>query len=384
VQFCRIEDMCGIASGQGYGVHVATQNGLYANVDISHNFIKRCGRHSVYVARGNGVSVIGNTIIDHRANLTAAEQIDGTDGWATGFRPAVNVSRSSHVLVTGNRIHGPYDGGILVNEDPDASGGVTLNVEVSNNLISLPANEVPALCCGDSAPATSGFPEVVAFMGNQIYTSGRGIDQIRHYAGKHVSYRGNRIVMVDIPAGTTPAMDIRATSDSGGTRNYTDKVVVEENYIYMSTSAGATMRGVRIDSSMCTSIAEVEIDQMRHIFGATVKVFEAVAVTNTNYRKRTADGSCMGIYANGDTTPSVANGIKVLNVVNSGATSITTLDDGEDGQLVTLKFADANTTLVNSVSMRLAGAVNATSTNLDTLTLVLVESAWYEVGRSVN
>jgi hypothetical protein len=54
-----------------------------------------------------------------------------------------------------------------------------------------------------------------------------------------------------------------------------------------------------------------------------------------------------GTYTAGDTTPSVL-GISSLHITNSVATSITTLDDGEEGQVIHLTFADANSLLVSA------------------------------------
>ena len=91
----------------------------------------------------------------------------------------------------------------------------------------------------------------------------------------------------------------------------------------------------------------------------------------------------VGTYSAADTTPSVADA-EVFVVANSGAVSITTLDDGTAGQRVTLIFSDANTTVVHGSTVKLSGGSNFTSSANDTLTLVLASSVWYEVGRSVN
>lgn len=89
-----------------------------------------------------------------------------------------------------------------------------------------------------------------------------------------------------------------------------------------------------------------------------------------------------GTYTPGDTTPSV-KGVSYLRITNAGATTITQFDDAVDGQVITLEFADANTTITR-VNAFLAGGVNFTSGQDDVLTLRYRNSQWYEMARSVN
>jgi hypothetical protein len=86
--------------------------------------------------------------------------------------------------------------------------------------------------------------------------------------------------------------------------------------------------------------------------------------------------------ANGDTTPSVLNA-DTLTFSNAGATSVTTFDDGLPGQVIRCRM-DANTTLVQGATMKLAGGVNFVGTALDMITLVNIGGAWHECARSVN
>jgi hypothetical protein len=86
-------------------------------------------------------------------------------------------------------------------------------------------------------------------------------------------------------------------------------------------------------------------------------------------------------YTAADATPSVRNRSS-LHITNSGAVTITNLDDGFESQVVTLTFADANTTVDRS-NAALAGGVNFTSTANDSLTLIKRGSIWIEVGRAV-
>ena len=90
----------------------------------------------------------------------------------------------------------------------------------------------------------------------------------------------------------------------------------------------------------------------------------------------------IGTYTAGDTTPSVLN-VSHMIISNSGATSITNFTDAVNGQILTLIFNDANTTVTRN-NAYLSLGLNFTSTANDTLTLIYNGGLWYEVSRSVN
>jgi len=88
-------------------------------------------------------------------------------------------------------------------------------------------------------------------------------------------------------------------------------------------------------------------------------------------------------FANADTTPSVGWPAGIYYVANSGATTITQLDDGTIGQEVTLVFDDGNTSIADSGNFRLNGAF--TSASGTALKLVAqTATLWVEVSRSAN
>lgn len=87
-------------------------------------------------------------------------------------------------------------------------------------------------------------------------------------------------------------------------------------------------------------------------------------------------------YIPGTTTPSVS-GVSTLFIANSVATSITNFTNAVAGQLLFLKFEDANTTITRN-NAYLDGASNFTSSANATLTLIFDGSNWYEVCRSTT
>lgn len=92
--------------------------------------------------------------------------------------------------------------------------------------------------------------------------------------------------------------------------------------------------------------------------------------------------------ADNDTTPS-AEGLSALWLANTSPTSITTLDDGSDGQEVELYAANANTTLVHSSTFRLTGSANIAMTagtvvKMRKIPQSLSANSWWQVAGSVK
>ncbi len=91
------------------------------------------------------------------------------------------------------------------------------------------------------------------------------------------------------------------------------------------------------------------------------------------------------VISDGDTTPSVSNGaVSLMRTNNSSPTTITNLDNGRVGQVVTIRFGDSDTTVAHggSLLIRLSGAANTTFVSADTLTLVFDGTGWVEIART--
>jgi hypothetical protein len=86
-------------------------------------------------------------------------------------------------------------------------------------------------------------------------------------------------------------------------------------------------------------------------------------------------------------TPSV-DGISVLSVENSSATTITGFAGGSEGQFIHLYFLNANTTLQNSGTFTLTGSTDVTPTAGSVVTMMKVppgiSNRWVEVSRSIK
>lgn len=84
-------------------------------------------------------------------------------------------------------------------------------------------------------------------------------------------------------------------------------------------------------------------------------------------------------WASLDTTPSV-DGYGTFVTANAGATSITTFDDGINGQEITVICADANTTLVQGATLTLLNGASRKLVNGSVTRFVKQNTVWREVG----
>jgi hypothetical protein len=157
--------------------------------------------------------------------------------------------------------------------------------------------------------------------------------------------------------GTSKIAQMRLTpTDAGG---------AEELQPFLRSEAGLGLRIMKSDAT--TEIASFTDDGGSFFVGGTRSQFSTAT--------------------DADTTPSVANK-STLYLLNTGATSITALDDGADGQLVELVAGNGNTTLVHSAALTLTGSTNIALTAWSSVTLRKVPSGisnrWIEVARSIK
>jgi len=105
--------------------------------------------------------------------------------------------------------------------------------------------------------------------------------------------------------------------------------------------------------------------------------------TQTSKIKRTASLEIL-TFTDGDTTPSVV-GSNVFKEANTSATSITTFDDGTEGQIITVIFTSddgtgkSNTTIVHGSGIYLRGGANVTPDTNTTMSFVYDGTYWYEI-----
>src|SRR3990167_5009956 len=90
-----------------------------------------------------------------------------------------------------------------------------------------------------------------------------------------------------------------------------------------------------------------------------------------------------GLISATDATPSVSTKSLFYAENPTTATSITTFDDGSEGQLITVIALDTGTTLSNGTLVLNGGSDFVMNAN-DSITLVKHIDSWYELARSAN
>ncbi len=379
----HVENMKGSVGGSaGYGFVIQNAN----NTMISNNTFVNCNRHAIYCSLGNvnGTTIIGNTIRQHRSDLH-----DGA------WYPAIVIARVySGVVVSGNTIADGYGGGLDIGGDPSLSVAVG-DVLVSGNAFVNGQELLPDIWIEGRLDASTGntfFATNILITNNYFsadaskrYDAGNGFTRgnIRIVNAKNINIHNNIFHNTGI---NNYAYYIEVGDDarmnSGADVDYTS---IRFNTFTSTGSDLTNTRGVWYTSMIGNSsshhiLADNSWDASTATPGAFISGAGNPRIINGNTNAKNRPGR----YVAGDTTPSVF-GADSMYIANSGATTITQLDDGEDGQIVSLLFADANTTLANS-NFYLSGGINFTSTAHDTLTLVKKPntSFWYEVSRSLN
>ncbi len=149
--------------------------------------------------------------------------------------------------------------------------------------------------------------------------------------------------------------------------------------IYIASSGGTAVNSVTSDSSNGSFVFHV--DEADYKANQKFKL----ELIKTNFITQTYDDvvifpnvkSAFVTFTDGDATPSVQAG-ENFKTANTTATTVTDLDDGYDGQEVTVVIGDANTT-IDFTGTNLKGNAGAdwSPTTNDSMTCVYDNSSWF-------
>lgn len=359
----------GTSSGQGYGIHTSgATNSTYRN-----NHVDADQRHCVYHASGTNANnrIINNLCTNHRSAVASASVL-----------AAIVVARSSGVLVEGNVVRDFYDGAVEISQEESTSLNAS-DIQLTNNQFFGRKNNVYTVSIGQQAIPTSYRTSNVLVQGNQFlkdWSVGGGNEDIIVNNGSEITIQGN-VHRHTAVGGTDRFTGMCNVSYASSVTDCTYTYVLNNSFL-ADGSVLTDTRAVNYDSPSPTNTSNHWMINNR-LKNIAIPAYFVAARTNPNLLWNGEMPARDGVYTAAATTPSVA-GIDFLSITNSGATSITNLTNGESKQLVTLFFNDANTTITNNATIKLAGAVNFVSTANDTLTLRNLSGVWYEVSRSVN
>jgi hypothetical protein len=334
---------------------------------VEHCHVRWCpGSGIVFTDQNSAGGDITNTAVSNRIQFNVVTHCDGsayevlepgannalTDGYMLdnyggncGER-GIDVQRASGWHVIGNRIFQMGFDGIVAN--------FSQNCLIANNIVQDWGNSATTGSYKGIWISTMLNDEVNAIVGNVLSNvnavSGSTYTLIRAQAGAGVALSHVNIVG-NTGSGNGAGNGIRI--EDGGTGDVDG--VVTGNYIINTASAS--------------------------VFGRSSGMAGPKQYGN-NWNESLEQ------LAVNDTTPRVDEGSR-FKTNSAISTTITTFDEGYDGQVITLLVIDNNTTLSDnggSAGLWLSGAANWTPTVGDTISLMYrsSNSIWYELSRSDN
>lgn len=220
----KVENVVGWLSGYGYGIHDANGSGKPSNGKIVGNTLIGCQRNTIYQAKGSGVVIANNVILDHgRGRPRQNFPLTG-----------IQVARGSDILVINNRIEGAQDGSLEIGTDHQIP---IFNITVINNRFLSPKGALPAVTVGSARPDLEGTTTDVKFIGNLFIEDGVKVTPIEILSGKRITFAGNSVQIRNAPA-YVPAIAVHPASESAGTATYSDQLVFTNNEIDVGSAPG--------------------------------------------------------------------------------------------------------------------------------------------------
>ena len=208
----HIENIYGINSGSGYGIHAAQGNLTSTNVLIKSNYIKNAYRHSIYIAKGSGYVLESNIIKDHRKNASNPEIL----------RSTIFVSRTSNAIVSNNFLEDCSGGIMIVPSEVSVGNFPSKNILVDSNLIIN--SPIMSINVGYISPEIYKELDGVKISNNLIV----GSFGMQLYYGKNLTIENNNILLSGLNSNGI-VFSPKSEQDYGVV--YSDNWVVKNNYI---------------------------------------------------------------------------------------------------------------------------------------------------------
>ena len=377
---CRITE-CGYT-----GIQILSSN----RFQITNNYVGQ-------ITPGSSSNAYGISITSSEGSVTSDpipffNEITGNIVEDVTVWTGIDTHGGDTIVISNNMVHNCKLGIKLT--DRDVSGVRTIapkNIVVSGNYINDNGLSVgSAIVVNGAYPVpTTDYATNIAITGNTILghgTTGQtGDGAIRCYSTRNLTISGNTIRKPRV-VGIVLDLDNVSFSVSGNTivdpydATETTRCVYIKGGNNLGTIVGNTF--VLENSALAINVSRWGVENGSGAGTTNVVTVAENNLANVQPNYLQMSGSFGLIYNAGDTSPSVKN-TTVMYIANASATTITNFDDGYDGQVLTLNFADSNTT-INRTNAYLDGNVNFTSSINDTLVLRRIGVAWYEVSRSLN
>jgi hypothetical protein len=225
----QVQNVTGIESGTGYGIHVAVAGAGATGIVIAENRVISAQRHSIYCAKGRGAVIANNTILDHR---------DASKD--SSIRPAITVARCSEVSIVGNSVIRPAGGALLLG--PKIDGEINAGAyTVTGNTFADPQDGAALLYVGTQGPAAEGVPYGCTITDN-AFTSLRAVSLVVIWNGNGVKLDNNYVQIR--AAGACSAFVVSPQGVTGN--DYLDNLSISDNQFDLDAANSTGKVGIRL------------------------------------------------------------------------------------------------------------------------------------------
>lgn len=362
----KVMTTVGENSGQGYGIVAGGGGGNYSeDVLIIAPYLYRTTRHGIYLGATKRAQIISPIFYQHR---------NGSAGWS--YKSALALSRGEDIAVNNPQFINCADECISLDDD-NTFTGIADNFQINGGSIRNSQDVCRAIRIGTFAvPSADASVKRMAVRNMTIELnanlSGTNRD-IYVLDGTDVLLDG---LHLDGAQAYLAAKEIIYVEGNG---SFYGAVTVQNISGRITGSSDKSL--VRIDNAICTGTREVNVfnNTITGLSTGSVQglILYNTTVTNTNVRT----DSRQEIAISG-ATPTVGHG-KRFAMTQGIATNVTNFLGGIEGDEITIRFNDNNSTVKNT-NIYTQGGLDFVATVNDMLTLQYRGGFWREVSRSVN
>lgn len=344
----------GNASGRGYGVLFGRLSYNCRSIGVHYY---RCSRHSLYMGHTFGGISSGDVFDEHGYGATP------------GLYSALVAARGQNNSIIGPQFRNCVHNTCEIDDSNSETGIVSAMSLIGGSSFGC----ARPMVVGDSSATVDANANTtsVSIVGHVFDMPVTATECIRVYQADGLNISSNQFRFAsDTVAQTAVTIDDVAT-------NYPTNISITANSVKVNTSSG-TKALVYLDTGVCNSSSTAAIDiKGNSLFGGASDFVAAAALQNANVKTDTK----LEVAITG-ATPYVS-GLSRVYITQGGATNVTNFNGGHNGQIISIRFGDGNST-VKVTNIFLAGGVDFVGTNQDQLRLEYDGLNWHELSRSVN
>lgn len=362
----KVMTTVGESSGQGYGIVAGGGNGNYSeDIFIIAPYLYRTTRHGIYLGATKRAQIVSPIFYQHR---------NGSAGWS--YRSALALSRGEDIAVSNPQFINCADECIGLDDDDTVTGQADSFI-INGGSIRNSQDVCRALRVGTfSVPSADASVKRIA------------IRNLTVELNTNLSGTNRDIYVLD---GTDVLIDSLHVDGAQAYVSAKEIIYIEGNGSFYGAvtiqnisgriTGSSTKSLVRIDDAICIGTREVNVLN-NTITGLSTGNSSGLLAYNTpitNINVRTDSKQEIGISG---ATPTVGLGERFV-MTQVGATNVTNFLGGLEGDEITIRFNDNNST-IKATNIYLQGGIDFVATLHDMLTIQYRGGSWRENSRSIN